>query len=116
MARSLDLGRRVSSGTASPTVIRELTLRAAGIVFVSLERREVSDMQCSICGAEAENLSSGDFDGLIVRCKRCGDYALASAALNDFLRLDYDARVAALETARRVAHGANRAVIDRSDF
>jgi transposase len=106
----------VSSGTASPAVIRELAQRAAGIVFVSFERREVSDMQCSICGAEAENLSSGDFDGLIVRCKRCGDYALASAALNEFLRLDYDARVAALEKARQIANGANRAVIDRNDF
>lgn len=63
-------------------------------------------MQCSVCGAEAEDLTSGDFDGLVVRCKRCGEYEIADAALNDFLRLDYDARVALLEKARGAATGA----------
>lgn len=57
-------------------------------------------MQCSVCGAEAQDLTSGDFDGLVVRCKRCGEYAVADSALNAFLRLDYDARVAALEKAK----------------
>ncbi|MCC7250585.1 hypothetical protein [Hyphomicrobium sp.] len=62
-------------------------------------------MQCSVCGAEAEDLTSGDFDGLVVRCKRCGEYEVADGALNAFLRLDYDARVAALEKAREAAAG-----------
>ncbi|WP_295559484.1 hypothetical protein [uncultured Hyphomicrobium sp.] len=57
-------------------------------------------MQCSVCGAEALDLTSGDFDGLVVRCKRCGEYEVADDALNGFLRLDYDARVAALNKAR----------------
>ncbi len=62
-------------------------------------------MQCSICGAEAEDLSSGDYDGLVVRCKRCGEYEVADGALNDFLRLAYDERVALLEKAKGLAGG-----------
>ena len=65
-------------------------------------------MQCSVCGAEAEDLSSGEFDGLVVRCKRCGEYAVADDAVNDFLRLDYDDRVAALDKAKGVAGSGTR--------
>jgi hypothetical protein len=68
-------------------------------------------MQCSVCGAEAEDLTSGDFDGLAVRCKRCGEYAVADSALNAFLRLDYDARVAALDKARKAADEGQRPTI-----
>lgn len=60
-------------------------------------------MQCSVCGAEAEDLTPGDFDGLILRCRHCGEYEIADSALNSFLRLDYDDRVAALAKARRSA-------------
>ena len=65
-------------------------------------------MQCSVCGAEAEDLTSGEFDGLVVRCKRCGEYAVADDALNDFLRMDYDARVAVLDKAKGAAGGGER--------
>ena len=68
-------------------------------------------MQCSICGAEAENLTPGDYDGLVVRCKRCGEYEVSDNALNDLLRLDFDARVAALDTAKRVAGPHERPAI-----
>lgn len=60
-------------------------------------------MQCSVCGAEAEDLTPGDFDGLVLRCKHCGEYEIADSALNSFLRLDYDDRVAALDKARQQA-------------
>lgn len=60
-------------------------------------------MQCPVCGAEAEDLSSGEFDGLIVGCKRCGHFAVSDAVLNDFLRLDFDQRVATLDRARKAA-------------
>lgn len=65
-------------------------------------------MQCSICGAEAEDLTSGEYDGIVVRCKRCGEYEIADAALNDFLRLDYDVRVALLEEAKGAARPGER--------
>lgn len=71
-------------------------------------------MQCSVCGAEAEDLTSGDFDGIVVRCKRCGEYEVADNAVNGFLRLDYDARVALLETAKRNARPGARPAITMS--
>ena len=65
-------------------------------------------MQCAICGAEAEDLTRGDFDGVIVSCKRCGEYEVADQALNDFLRLDYDARVGVLDRAQAAAAPGDR--------
>jgi hypothetical protein len=68
-------------------------------------------MQCAVCGAEAEDLKRGDFDGVIVGCKRCGEYEVGDSVLNDFLRLDYDARVAALDKAKgQVSSGARPAI------
>lgn len=60
-------------------------------------------MQCAVCGAEAEDLKRGDFDGIVVGCKHCGEYEVPDTVLNGFLRLDYDRRVAALEAAKREA-------------
>ncbi len=71
-------------------------------------------MQCSVCGAEAENLTPGDFDGLVVRCKRCGDYEVSDSVLNALLRLDFDDRVAALDKARRFAAAGTTPAIGTS--
>jgi hypothetical protein len=60
-------------------------------------------MQCTICGAEAKNLAPGYFDGLVVSCKHCGEYTVTGSAVNDLLRLDFEARLGALEKARRAA-------------
>lgn len=65
-------------------------------------------MQCIICGAEAQDLTSGDFAGLIVRCKHCGEYEVADGTLDELLRLDYDRRVAALASARDAASSGAR--------
>jgi transposase len=73
-------------------------------------------MQCSVCGAEAEDLTSGDFSGIGVRCKHCGEYAVADSALNAFLRLDFDARVAALEKAKGAAPPGDRPTITDASF
>jgi len=71
-------------------------------------------MDCPICGAEAKNATPGDFDGLIIRCKHCGDYGITDSALNDFIRLDYDARQSALVKAKRAAIAGSRPTIDAS--
>lgn len=71
-------------------------------------------MQCLVCGAEAEDLTPGDFDGVIARCKRCGEYEVPDGVLNDFLRLDYDLRVAALEKAKARAKGTRPAITSTS--
>lgn len=71
-------------------------------------------MDCPICGAEATNATPGDFDGLIVECKHCGDYEVPDDALNSLLRLDFDARKAALEKAKAAAGAGARASIARA--
>lgn len=71
-------------------------------------------MNCPICGAEAINATPGDFDGLIVECKHCGEYEVPDDALNSLIRLDFDARKAALEKARLAARGTGRASIARA--
>lgn len=65
-------------------------------------------MQCAVCGAEAEDLKRGDFDGMAVGCKRCGEYEVPDSVLNEFLRLDYDRRVAALKAAQAAAEPGSR--------
>ena len=71
-----------------------------------------SKMDCPICGAEAKNATPGDFDGLIIQCKHCGDYGITDSALNDFLRLDFDARQSAIVNAKRAATAGTRPTID----
>jgi hypothetical protein len=71
-------------------------------------------MDCPICGAEAKNATPGDFDGLIIQCKHCGDYGITDNALNDFLRLNFDARQSALANAKRGATAGTRPTIDAS--
>jgi hypothetical protein len=69
-------------------------------------------MDCPICGAEAKNATPGDFDGLIIRCKHCGDYGITDSALNDFLRIDFEARQSALTKAKMAATAGTRPTID----
>jgi hypothetical protein len=68
-------------------------------------------MQCPICGAEAQDMTPGDLDGLVVACKRCGTYEVAGNALNELLRLGFDERVRALAAAKATAPGEGRPTI-----
>jgi hypothetical protein len=69
-------------------------------------------MDCPVCGAEAKNAAPGDFDGLLIQCKHCGDYGITDNALEDFLRLDFDARRFALAKAKTAAPAGGRPTID----
>jgi hypothetical protein len=71
-------------------------------------------MNCPICGAEAKDTTPGGFDGLIVECKHCGGYAITDNALNDLIRLGFDARKSALDKAKRSATDGTRPTIDAS--
>ena len=62
-------------------------------------------MQCPVCGAVAENITKAGFDGLGVRCKNCGNFDVADAALNQLLRLQEPERVASLDKARQCTTG-----------
>jgi hypothetical protein len=71
-------------------------------------------MNCPICGAEATNATPGNFDGLVVECKHCGNYEIPDSALNALIRLDFDSRKRALEKAKSSAQPGQRAAIERA--
>jgi hypothetical protein len=73
-------------------------------------------MNCPVCGAEAVNETPGDFAGLIVGCRHCGTFEIPDEVLNDFLRLDFDARRSALQQAKQAATGGARPSISRAYF
>lgn len=73
-------------------------------------------MNCPICGADAKNETPGEFDGLVVDCKHCGEYGIEDAAVNAFLRLPFDARVAVLQKAKERAARDTRPLIDQSSL
>ena len=52
---------------------------------------------------QAQNLTPNPMDGVVGGCDQCGEYRIAGGAVHDFMRLQADARVAALETAKGAA-------------
>jgi hypothetical protein len=68
-------------------------------------------MQCPICGAVAENITRGDYEGLSVRCHNCGDFDVVDSVLNKLLRLDGAGRADALEKAKGFARAGARPTI-----
>jgi hypothetical protein len=73
-------------------------------------------MQCAICGAVAENVTPGGFDGLVVRCERCGTYEIAGTAENAFLRLPLPERAAVLERVKNATPPGTRPCITTAAF
>jgi hypothetical protein len=73
-------------------------------------------MQCPICGAVAENITRGDYDGLSVRCHNCGEFDVAGSALDNLLRLDGTGRTAALDKAKRSARAGVRPTISTTSL
>ena len=69
-------------------------------------------MNCPICGAVAENITTPGFDGLGVRCHNCKDFDVADPVFNTLLSIDFDERMAALEKAKRLAAAGERPVIN----
>jgi hypothetical protein len=65
-------------------------------------------MDCPICGAQARNVTPGEFDGLVVKCVHFGDYEVPDSALNGLIRLDYEGRCAALDKAKIAARAGTR--------
>ena len=57
-------------------------------------------MQCPVCRGQAENLTPNTMDGVVVGCSECGDYRIAGGAFHEFMRLQAEGRVAALQAAK----------------
>lgn len=63
-------------------------------------------MQCPVCGRQAENLTPGTLEGVVVGCDHCGQYRIAGSAFHDLMRLQLDKRGAALQAAKLASrHG-----------
>jgi hypothetical protein len=69
-------------------------------------------MNCPICGALAENITSPGFDGIGVRCHNCKDFDVAEPVFNRLLSMDFEERTAALEKAKRLAPAGERPEIN----
>lgn len=54
-------------------------------------------MQCFFCGGHAEDISPGDFDGVVLACPKCNPYEVARSVLGKLAALDPDARSRLLE-------------------
>jgi hypothetical protein len=62
-----------------------------------------ASMQCPVCRGQAENLTPNTMDGVVVGCAECGDYRIAGGAFHEFMRLQAESRVAALQAAKGAA-------------
>src|SRR5262245_7011369 len=56
-----------------------------------------------VCAAPAEYLTLGSYDGVVERCRRCGDYQVIVTVFDKLLRLSIEQRSAALEAAEQRA-------------
>lgn len=61
-------------------------------------------MQCPVCQEKAQNITPNTMDGVVVGCARCGDYRIMGVAFHDFMRLQADKRLAALQAAKQATH------------
>jgi len=77
---------------------------------------EVIAMQCSVCGAPAQNITPPDFDGLVVRCSHCREYEIEGTVVNRLLRLTLTERMDALQAAKQLASPGVRPSITSACF
>jgi hypothetical protein len=73
-------------------------------------------MHCPVCAAPAEDLTPGSYDGVVVRCRRCGDYQVTGTVFDKLLRLSIEQRSAALEAAKRRTTSGARPTISSTCF
>ena len=70
-------------------------------------------MACPVCErGGAENRTPPDFDGLIIRCRRCGGYKIAGTVMDRFAGLDAQQRQEVFDKAQRLAGPDGHPVIN----
>jgi hypothetical protein len=62
-------------------------------------------MQCPVCSRPAENLTPNTLDGVVVGCHDCGSYRIHGGAFYEFVGLELNKRLAALEAAKGASQG-----------
>jgi hypothetical protein len=60
-------------------------------------------MDCPVCLAAGENVTPTDYQGLVVRCLRCGVYRIMKNAVGVLPTLKLEKRLEALKKAKRFA-------------
>jgi len=70
-------------------------------------------MQCPVCRGQAENLTPNTLDGVVVGCKRCGDYRVAGDALHALMGLAPEKRAAVLAAAKAASRAGLPIVLVR---
>lgn len=68
-------------------------------------------MQCFFCGGQAQDITPGDFDGVVLACPKCKPYEVARNVLGKLRALDPDARADALAKARGFARCGTRPAV-----
>jgi len=62
-------------------------------------------MQCPVCSRPAQNLTPNTLDGVVVGCTHCGSYRIHGGAFYEFVGLEMNKRLAALEAAKGSSQG-----------
>jgi len=62
-------------------------------------------MQCPVCSRPAKNLTPNTLDGVVVGCHDCGSYRIHGGAFFEFVGLEQNKRLAALEAAKGASQG-----------
>ena len=73
-------------------------------------------MDCPVCLATGENFTPTDYQGLVVRCLRCGVYRIMKSALVALPRLKFEKRLAALEKAKTFGSSRTWPTISKACF
>lgn len=63
----------------------------------------MGDLQCPVCGGSARDRTPPGFDGIVVGCPTCGNYAVAAGCLDKLKGLESDGRREVLRKAKHLA-------------
>ena len=73
-------------------------------------------MQCPVCAAQAKNLTSATYDGVVVSCPTCGEYQVTGTVFNKLLKLAPEYRADVLQRAKERACLGARPTISTTCF
>ena len=73
-------------------------------------------MQCLVCDGPAEDITSGGFDGVVMKCPACGPYAVAGTVRDKLAELGLEDRAIVLQKAKRLSVPGVRPTINSTSF
>jgi hypothetical protein len=73
-------------------------------------------MQCLVCGGPAEDITPGEFDGIVMKCPACGPYDVAGTVQAKLAKLGLKDRAAVLQKAKGFSTFGTRPTITSTTF